>query len=153
MNQDPFAYYMDFWAPTLGIADAFESWLEKMRMEGRHSAYVMPDIAPFRSNDGAYINGRMQWRDHLKVNDLQELGHADIKHQGEQWQKRKQSHQERLKRSDGVDVTASVPSDFRPEQASRLQTEIANRLHGRPTPPRKELIKLAIEQAKRMKHG
>ncbi len=122
--------------------------------EPRADHHIIPDIEPFKSTDGAHISGRAHWRAHLKQNDLVELGHSDIKYQGAQWEKRKQAQQERLKRASGVsDAIGSVPADFTPSAPSRLQIELANRLHGRPKPARKELIKLALEQSKRLKHG
>jgi hypothetical protein len=150
---DPFAQFMAHWEPTDGRELAFHAYLEKMRQQGRESAYVMPDIEPFKSNDGAHISGRAGWREHLKVNNFVELGHSDIKHQGEQWQKRKEAQRARIKPGATADMTASVPSDFQPSAPSRLQIEIANRLHGRPAPARREFIRLALDQAKRMKHG
>lgn len=152
MNLDPFAQYMAHWIPSVGHVDAFESYLAKMRQEARAAAYVMPDIAPFRSNDGAQISGRAAWREHLKATGLVELGISDIKAGRERWEQRKKNQSARV-RGENVDVTHEVPIDFRPSAPSRLQIEIANRLHGRPAPDRKSLVRLVVEQAKRMKRG
>jgi hypothetical protein len=49
---------------------------------GRSADYttVMGDIAPFMSPDGKMIEGRKQWRDHLKRTDSIEMGHSDVKY-------------------------------------------------------------------------
>jgi len=38
-----------------------------------------------------------------------------------------------------------------PTQRSNLNVEMANRLHNRPPPERKEMIKMTLDQMKRMK--
>lgn len=122
--------------------------------EPRADHHVIPDIVPFKSTDGAVITGRAHWREHLKANNLQEFGHSDIKYQGAQWEKKKQAQQERIQRGGGpTDVTTRLPEVFEPAAPSRLHVELANRLHGRPRPERKEFIKLALEQSKRMSRG
>ena len=113
------------------------------------SHYVQPDIAEFRSNDGAVISGRAAWREHLKSTDSVEMGHADLKHAREQWNKRQEAFQARLKRDTGFvkPVEMSV-TEAKQYEMSRINREVANRLEGRPTPDRKTLIQLTIETAK-----
>lgn len=115
------------------------------------SHHVMPDIEPFQSPDGAYITGRAQWREHLKRTDSIEMGHADIAHQQAQWSKKKQAHREKLAKAVGTVREYSVPTgEIREVPRSGLNVEMANRLHGRPMPERKEMIKLTLDIAKRM---
>lgn len=151
MSPDPFARYLDMWSPTLGFEGAFDSWLEKQRLEGRDAAYVLPDMQPFRSNDGAFINGRRQWREHLRANELVELGHSDIKAGQEAWSKRKAIHRERVERASKLARTEHVESEFSVKQRSRVGVEVANRLHGRPTPTRRELIRLTLDVARKVR--
>ena len=54
-------------------------------------SYVIPDIKPFKSNDGAQIEGRSQWREHLKVNNLVEYGASDLSKAAELHQKRQKA--------------------------------------------------------------
>lgn len=117
------------------------------------SAFVMPDIAPFKSPDGAYITGRRAWREHLKNTDSIEMGHAEVKAAQSEWQKKKAAHRERLKGSEKciADAEKYMPKgEVKPYQPSRLNVEMANRLHGRPMPERKEMLKLTLDVAKRM---
>lgn len=117
------------------------------------SAFVMPDIAPFKSPDGAYIAGRRAWREHLKATDSIEMSHSDVKDAQAKWNKRKEAHRERLKGSEQciADAEKYMPKgEVRPYQPSRLNVEMANRLHGRPAPSRKEMLILTMQTAKRM---
>lgn len=116
--------------------------------------HVMGDIEPFQSPDGAYITGRRQWREHLKETDSIEMSHADIAVAYEKWQRRKADFRDKIKDSFGkVNEAADVPVSTRPYDRSRLATEMLNRLHGKPEPMRKELIKLTLDIAKRMNRG
>ncbi len=115
--------------------------------------HVTPDIEPFRSPDGAFIAGRRQWRNHLAATDSIELNHSDVKVSQADWAKRKEAHQDKLRRAVGVVKEYTPSGEARPLQASRLAVDIANRLHGRPEPGRKELIKLTLDVAKRMNRG
>jgi len=115
---------------------------------------VMGDIDPFQSPDGAYITGRRQWRDHLKATDSIELSHADMKASQENWHRRKSDFRKKLESSaNTVREAAEIPVSTRPYDRSRLSTEMLNRLHGKPEPMRKELIKLTLDIAKRMNRG
>lgn len=148
MNPDPFASFMAHWTPTLGMAGAFDAFLRKE--EQREAAYVMPDIEPFRANDGAHIGSRVQWREHLKMTGAEEYGHADLKYMAREAEKRGALKRERLKAAERLSKTEYV-EDFRPAEPTKLQREVANRLHGRKPPPRKELIKLALDIGRRLK--
>jgi hypothetical protein len=109
---------------------------------------IIPDIDPFRSPDGVYINSRKQWRDHLKRTDCIELGHSDIASMKVAWNKRQANHAERIGKSVGVvsEHHGDISCDNRPQESTRrLQSELANRLYGRNAPSRKALIKLALE--------
>ncbi len=116
--------------------------------------HVMPDLDPFRANTGAFIEGRRQWREHLKEKNCDELGHADVKARGEQWAKRKAERAEKMR-----DVARIAPQvevserDFTSEKRSRLAAEVLNRLHGKPAAPRKDVIRLTLELAKRGRYG
>ena len=115
---------------------------------------IMPDIAPFRSSDGAYISGRSAWREHLKATGTVELGHSDVAAQRNEWNRKRQTFQSRLEMSKEAVREASPPTgEVRPIKRTNLNVEIANRLHNRPAPDRKELIKLTLDLAKRMNRG
>lgn len=116
--------------------------------------HVIPDIEPFMSPDGKFITGRRAWREHLKATDSIEMGHSDMKAAQAQWGKRKEAFRERLRGSaEAVKAAENAPTEIRPVQMSRLNAELANRLHGRPVPPRKELVKMTLDLAKRMNRG
>lgn len=114
--------------------------------------HVLPDIESFRCPDGAYITGRKQWREHLKRTDTIEMGHSDVKVAQAQWGKRREAFQKRI-RAVGAAEAPAPSGDIKPIQRSGLNVELANRLHGRPTPERKELIKLTLDLAKRQTRG
>lgn len=121
--------------------------------EGAPSAdhHIIPDIAPFRSPDGALITGRAQWREHLKRTDSIEMGRSDVKVAQENWGKRKEAFRDRLRESaKAVANYTETHTEMCPINRTALNVEMANRLHGRPEPARKELIKLTLDQAKRM---
>lgn len=117
---------------------------------------VMPDLAAFKASDGAHIEGRAQWRRHLKANDLQEYGHSDMKHMAEMRKRKQEAFKRRLnnplgQNNHGGVRETTVRDDWQPAERGRLQVEMLNRLHGKPVPPRKELIKMSLDLAKRMK--
>lgn len=117
--------------------------------------YVMPDYEPWKDPSGVVIHSRAQWKEHLKKTGTVEMGHSDIKTTQEQWGKRRDAHAERLTRAQGMSVkSVDVPASMEciePAQRSRLNVEILNKLHGRPTPGRKELIKLTLDTARDLK--
>jgi hypothetical protein len=113
---------------------------------------VMGDIAPFMSPDGVMIEGRAQWREHLKKTDSIEMGHSDVKYAQEQWNKKKQAQNDRLRGQLQTVQEFDRPSaPIAPMKMSNLNVEMANRLHNRPMPERKEMIKLTLDQMKRMR--
>lgn len=126
---------------------AYEAGSEPV-IEAHH---VIPDIEPFKSPDGAFITGRAHWREHLKRTDSIEMSHSDMKSAQANWAKRKQAYRERLKESAQVVQRWDEPKgEIRPMQRSGLAVEMANRLHGRPAPERKEMIKLTLDISRRM---
>lgn len=131
---------------------------------GHHEGYfsefpgveVMPDIQPFISPDGKFVTGRKQWRDHLKATDSIEMGHSDVKVAKEGWQKRKEAQFDRVKNAVGVVSQwndANTKNLDAPIRRSNLAVEMANRLHNRPTPDRKTMIKLTLDEMKRISRG
>lgn len=126
-------------------------WRGEQEQRGE-SAYVQPDIAPFMANTGEFISGRVAWRRHLEKVGGIEMGAADIAAQKRQWDQRKAAHRERLaKAGDKIkQVPVSEGKPISPQQYTRLQSEILNRLHGRPVPERKQLIKMTLDEAKRI---
>lgn len=119
-----------------------------------HHHYVMNDLE-FRSTDGAMIGSRSTWREHLKRTGTIELGHSDIQSQKDSWESRKSSHRERMKQADKFNVrpTDAPPVSHETQyERSLLNREIANRLDGRPTPGRKELLKLTLDLARNLRH-
>ena len=143
---DPFALYMDHWAPSVGSLDAFMSWLTKERAS-QWSFYVMPDLTPFRDTTGVVIESRAKYREHLKRVGGFELGPSDVAQLTARHQERKTAHAEKMRRaSSAAPVVDAAP--LRPVQ-SAISARVAERLHGRPTPDRKTLINIAIEEATR----
>jgi hypothetical protein len=113
---------------------------------------VMGDIAPFMSPDGVMITGRSQWRQHLKDTDSIEMGHSDINYAQAEWNKKKAAHAERLKGQVALIQEFDRPgAPIAPQRMSQLNVEMANRLHNRPMPERKEMLKMTLEQMKRMR--
>lgn len=150
---DPFVQYLEHWAPSVGMDDAFRSWLEKQAGE-RVAAYVIDDIEPFMANTGVFIEGRRQWRNHLVEKNCDELGHADIKRQGEKWTKKREAFKERIKNAEKLAPQREYRENYdAPLDRPAIAVEVMNRLHGKATPPRKEIIKLTLDVAKRMKHA
>jgi len=120
---------------------------------GKASEYMIRgDIEPFRSPDGVMIEGRAQWREHLKKTDSIEMGHSDVKYAQEQWNKKKSAHIDRLRGQVAVTQEFDRPGALiNPTKMSNLNVEMANRLHNRPMPERKEMIKMTLDQMKRMR--
>ena len=117
--------------------------------------YVIDDIPAFVANTGAHIEGKRQWREHLKERGCEELGHADVKARGESWQKRKDAFASKkaaiAKYAPPVEVRES---EFeQPMQRSRLHAEVLNRLEGKPAPDRKTLLKLTLDLARNPRYG
>lgn len=110
--------------------------------------FVMGDV-DFVANDGTHIKSRSHWRDHLKQTNAIEMGMSDIKSAEASFAKRKEAHQARLSNPKGV-TPANVPyRDGQEVRRSRIAANVLNRLDGRPTPDRKTVIKIALEEARR----
>ena len=119
--------------------------------EPRDGHYVIPDIEPFKSNDGAVIRSRSHWRDHLKATGAVEMGHSDIKHSQVQHEKRKALQQERYQKAAQFAKTQDVSVMEGRVDRPRISAAVMNRLENRPAPDRKTLIKIALEERRRMK--
>lgn len=72
----PKEYFLEFWTPTLGAADALQCWETKERQQRIDLNFqVMPDIEPYQSMaTGEMITSRSQHREHLKIHRLNEIG-------------------------------------------------------------------------------
>lgn len=144
---DPFAYFMDVYAPSCGVSEAFRSWC--IKSEQQQAPYVIPDIEPFVDTSGKFIAGRNAWREHLRSTGAQELGHSDLKKQVERHEAAKQAHREHM----GIVMRSAPPIATPPSAApvapSASARRVMERLHGRPTPDRVTLIKIAIEERMR----
>lgn len=128
------------------IADKDGHWVlkESTVSEGH---FVQPDLEEFRSTDGAWISGKRQWREHLKMTNAVELGHADLAAAKEKWESRKSSHAARIKGGQVVDP-GPLPEHIPESPRSRVNAEVANRLYNRPAPDRKTLLKITLETAR-----
>jgi len=140
---DPFAAFMGHWEPTCGFAEAYAAWCAKR--ESFATAYVVPDLEPWRDTSGKLITGRRAWREHLRALGLEEYGHGDLKAATERFaakQARKQA----------LGPLPSAPVDVmkaRPSEPSRAARRLQERLYGRPEPDRRTLIGMAIEERTR----
>lgn len=73
---DPFLTFCRHWAPTIGKG-VWEAWLAKQEEQGS-AHYVMPDLQPFMSNTGQFIESRAQWNEHLKRTGTVEMSARDF---------------------------------------------------------------------------
>jgi hypothetical protein len=144
---DPFAYFMDVYAPSCGVEEAFRSWL--IKNEQHEAPYVMPDIEPFKDTSGKEITGRAAWREHLRATGTQEMGHADLKAATERHAAARREHWDRLNRAAREAPAVAMPERAAPVEPSRAAQRVMERLHGRPMPDRPTLIKIAIEERMR----
>lgn len=147
MDADPFAQFMDFWAPSIGAQEAFAAWLEKQRQH--EVAYITTDIEPFVSNSGKHISGRSAWREHLKATGAIEFGASDLKAQTERHLIQREAYAERMRHASEVAKPMPIPERAQPVAPSRTVARVMERLHGRPTPDRPTLIRIAIEERTR----
>ena len=139
---DPFARFMEMWAPSCGVDEAFSCWL--MKEQEREAPYVIPDIEPFKDTSGKYITGRKSWREHLVRTGTIELGHSDLKRQTELHEARKDAY-----RSRPVEAPVRANVIQNTAEPSKTAIRVMERLHGRPPPDRKTLIQIAIEERTR----
>ena len=117
-------------------------------------SYVIPDIQPFTANDGARIEGRRQWREHLKANDLLELGPSDITYQQSEHVRKQRAALEKMQRLEKDVIGKWSEPEPLPEterEKTRLWCKVAERLDGRDKPSRKQLIRVVAEEMKGMK--
>ena len=129
-------------------------------MSHMSAPYVIPDIKPFRSNDGAEINGRTQWREHLAKNNLVEMGSSDLAAATARHEREKRAAAERAERlakdaflkTDWDAVKAEqLPSDERTK--TRLWCKVAERIEGRERPTRRQMLRIVVEEVKRTKRS
>lgn len=121
-------------------------------------SYVIPDLKPFKSNDGAQIEGRRQWKEHLKNNNLVEYGHSDISKAAELHAKRQREAAEKAEKlakdafmKTDWDAVKDLPHEDR--KKSRVWCKVAERIEGREKPSRKQLLSIVIEEVKRNKRS
>jgi len=120
------------------------------------SPYVIPDIQPYRDNSGVMIEGRAQLRDHLRRNDLVEMGHSDIAYLQSEREKKNQAAADRMQKMQSEVIGKWEETEPIPEDAAakkRLWCKVAERLEGRATPSRKQLIRIVLEELKREKRN
>lgn len=144
---DPFAEFMDIYAPSCGVGEAFRSWLIKDAQQ--QAPYVIPDIEPFKDTSGKHISGRSAWREHLRSTGTQELGHTDLQMLTERHGKAKQVYQERMEKAEREAPAMTTPDSAKPVAPSKTAQRVMERLYGRPMPDRQTLIKIAIEERMR----
>ena len=141
---DPFAYFMDVYAPSCGIQEAFRSWLIKNQRQ--EAPYVIPDIEPFVDTSGKYISGRSSWKNHLRSTGTQEFGHADLAKLTERHELAKVDYKRRMETASREAPAIPIPEHAIPAEPSMVARRVMERLHGRPMPDRQTLIKIAIEE-------
>ena len=144
---DPFARFMEMWVPSVGLEDAFQSWLLKQERHQAH--YVFDDLDPFRDTTGVYISGRRAWREHLKATGTTEFGHRDLARETERRIAAYQNRREYRERASREAPVVPISREATPVGESRTTARVMERLHGRPTPDRPTLIKIAIEERMR----
>jgi hypothetical protein len=118
-------------------------------------SYVIPDIQPFKDTTGKVIEGRRQWREHLKEIDAVELDKGDLARMQEAQEKKRQAHLAKVEQQTKLQLKTEwqepqeVQSD--PNSHKRLWAKVAERLEGRPQPTRKQLLRIVVEEQKRVK--
>lgn len=119
--------------------------------------YVQPDLAPWRDiGSGKVIEGRRQWREHVKANNLVEYGRDDMLRLTSAHEQRKKAAAARTERIAREVVGEWQEHEPLPEQGvehTRLWARVAERLEHRPVPPRKTLIRIILEEARRTRRG
>jgi len=118
-------------------------------------SYVIPDIQPFKDTTGKVIEGRRQWRDHLKAIDAVEMGHSDLEAQRAALEKKKREHLEKVEKAAKLQLKTEwqEPKEVEqdPQTHKRLWAKVAERLEGRPEPTRKQLLRIVMEEQRRAK--
>jgi hypothetical protein len=124
-------------------------------VEAHSLSYIQPDIQPFKDTTGKVIEGRRQWREHLKATDAVEMSKGDLEAQREAQEKKKREHLAKVEKQAKLELKTEwqepkeVESD--PTSHKRLWAKVAERLEGREQPTRKQLLRIVIEEAKRAK--
>ncbi len=131
-----------------------KKFVEKDASVKKNLHFVQGDLEEFRSTDGARIGGRRQWREHLAATGAIEMNSSDLAASREKWASRKSAFQDKLASAQARSVRPVAPpsGEIREYDRSRVAKEMANRLHNRPVPDRKTLIKLTLE-TERMLRG
>lgn len=145
---DPFVVFMDTYVPTYGLTEAFERWLLKQEMEGT-GPYVIPDLESFTDTSGTFISGRKAWREHLARSGAEELSRSDLQGLAERQAARVSNQRERVRKLEKEAKISHPQKLIEPAESSQTARRVLERLHGRPTPDRKTLIQIAIEERKR----
>lgn len=86
--------YLEFWTPTLGEAEALDSWkrkLEMMRLPPK-TTQIISDIQPYMSQiDGSLITSRSRHKAHLKEHGCVEVGNESMEPSKTSWIENKQN--------------------------------------------------------------
>ncbi len=110
---------------------------ERVQEVSQHH-FVQPDITEH--------GGRAKWREHLKRNGSIEMSPKDMLKAQEKWNSKKADFHNKLQsQSKYVQPSDHSVIESKPYERTLLNKELANRLDGRPTPDRKTLIKLVLE--------
>lgn len=118
-------------------------------------SYVVPDIQPFKDTTGKVIEGRRQWREHLKSIDAVEMGKADLEKARELQEKKKREQLEKVEKQAKLSLKTDwqEPKEIEadPHRHKRLWAKVAERLEGREAPTRKQLLRIVVEEQKRVR--
>jgi len=72
--------YLAYWNLPFEGPEADEAWQQKLDMQPREAAMVMPDIEGYVSQvDGTWVKSRSHHREHLKQHRMIELGNDYVK--------------------------------------------------------------------------
>lgn len=118
-------------------------------------SHVIPDIQPFKDTTGKVIEGRRQWREHLKSIDAVEMGKGDLEAARAVQEKKKQAQLAKIEQAAKASLKTewTEPKDIErdPHSHKRLWAKVAERLEGREAPTRKQLLRIVVEEQKRCK--
>jgi len=68
-------FFLEWWTPTIGAAEAKRSWEDKQKNVRMSPPAVMSDIGGYISQiDGSWIDSRSKHRSHLKQHNMIEMG-------------------------------------------------------------------------------
>lgn len=118
-------------------------------------SYVQPDIAPFKDTTGKVIEGRRQWREHLKATDAVEMSKGDLEAARAAQEKKRQEQIAKVEKQAKLALKTEwqEPKEVErdPTSHKRLWAKVAERLEGRDQPTRKQLLRIVMEEARRAK--